>query len=344
MLRLELPSTKYEASYRTYLAEVDALGERRVPYQLMRPIEDFAALVRGLEANAAGRELPEGHVSNTTYWLIEDGEIVGVSNLRHRLTPFLERRGGHIGYSVRPSARARGVGTRLLYFTLLEARRLDLQSVLVTCAKDNVGSAGVIRANGGMLLSEDFVAEDAEVVQRYHVPVPPRCSPEHASLLESLGIDPAAMEARCLASCAEATHLVVVETDERGREHRLIPAAAQAWAEMKAAAASDGVSIRIVSAFRSIERQAEIVRAKLAGGADLAGILRVSAPPGYSEHHTGRAVDITTDGVRALEEEFETTGAFRWLSAEARRFGFRLSYPRGNAAGYAYEPWHWCFR
>lgn len=343
-MKLVRPSTKYEGSYRTYLAEVDALGERRIPYQLARPNEDFEALVGGLHANAAGKDLPEGHVPNTTCWLIEEGQIVGVSNLRHRLTPFLERRGGHIGYSVRPSARARGVGTRLLYLTLLEARRLDLAWVLVTCAKDNVGSAGVIRANGGTLLSEELVAEENEIVQRYRVPVPPPCSPGHASLLESLGIDPGAMEARCLAFCPEATELVVAETDERGREHRLIPAAATAWAEMKAAAAKDGVAIRIVSAFRTIERQAEIVRAKLAGGADLDSILRVSAAPGFSEHHTGRAVDVTTDGARALEEEFEATDAFRWLSSEARRFGFRLSYPRGNPAGYAYEPWHWYFR
>jgi len=113
---------------------------------------------------------------------------------------------------------------------------------------------------------------------------------------------------------------------------------------MQAAAHADGVALRIASAFRSIERQAEIVRAKLARGLSLDAILEVSAPPGYSEHHTGRAVDVTTDGVRPLEIEFETTDAFRWLSRRAGEFGFLLSYPAGNGHGYAYEPWHWCHR
>ncbi|MEO8102521.1 MAG: D-alanyl-D-alanine carboxypeptidase family protein, partial [Betaproteobacteria bacterium] len=44
-----------------------------------------------------------------------------------------------------------------------------------------------------------------------------------------------------------------------------------------------------------------------------------------------------------LEVEFENTAAFRWLTGHAAEFGFRLSYPRGNTAGYQYEPWHWCF-
>jgi D-alanyl-D-alanine carboxypeptidase len=49
------------------------------------------------------------------------------------------------------------------------------------------------------------------------------------------------------------------------------------------------------------------------------------------------------DGVRSLELEFERTEAFRWLSQNAGRFGFSLSFPRDNRYGYMYEPWHWCF-
>lgn len=113
---------------------------------------------------------------------------------------------------------------------------------------------------------------------------------------------------------------------------------------MSAAALSDGVVIQIGSAFRSVDRQAEIVRAKLVEGLSLDAVLCVSAPPGYSEHHSGRAVDVTTnEGAAALELEFENTQAFRWLSKNAGRFGFVLSYPAGNPQGYDYEPWHWCF-
>src|SRR5260221_13503377 len=96
---------------------------------------------------------------------------------------------------------------------------------------------------------------------------------------------------------------------------------------MSAAALGDGIILRIVSAFRSVDRQAEIVRAKLARGLPLDDILCVSAPPGYSEHHSGCALDLTTDGVAPLEPEFEKTAAFQWLSKNAGKFGFILSYP-----------------
>jgi D-alanyl-D-alanine carboxypeptidase len=113
---------------------------------------------------------------------------------------------------------------------------------------------------------------------------------------------------------------------------------------MRSSALSSGVVITIVSAFRGVDRQAEIIRAKLARGLTLDAILCVSAPPGYSEHHTGQAIDVTTEGVTPLELEFENTAAFRWLSKNAARFGFALSFPAENAYGYAYEPWHWCFK
>ena len=81
--------------------------------------------------------------------------------------------------------------------------------------------------------------------------------------------------------------------------------------------AQDGVPMALVSAYRSVARQQEIIEAKLARGDSIASILVSVAPPGYSEHHTGRAVDIGTSEEDALEEEFETTPAFRWLQTHA---------------------------
>ena len=88
----------------------------------------------------------------------------------------------------------------------------------------------------------------------------------------------------------------------------------------------------------------EVAEPRPRASLSLDSILEVSAPPGYSEHHTGRAVDITTDDSPELEIEFERTAAFRWLCRRAGDFGFSLSYPQGNRHGYAYEPWHWCHR
>ena len=169
------------------------------------------------------------------------------------------------------------------------------------------------------------------------------CPDDIRSLLATLQISLDVIASRSLVLHPQATDLVVAEIDESGKEYLLAPAAAEAWRAMQAAAMKDGVVIRIASAFRTIDRQAEIVRSKLQSGMSLESILCASAPPGYSEHHSGRAVDLTTDGERALEQEFEQTAAFVWLSGNASRFGYFLSFPRNNRFGYVYEPWHWCF-
>ena len=162
--------------------------------------------------------------------------------------------------------------------------------------------------------------------------------------LDALGIGLEIIRARSLPVCVEARGLVVAEVDARGREQRLVPAAADAWKAMKSAAARTGVGLHLVSSFRSFDRQCEIVREKLAAGQSLEEILSVSAPPGYSEHHTGRAVDIGASPDDPLEEAFERSHAYAWLAGNASRFGYLLSYPRGNRYGYRYEPWHWMHR
>jgi D-alanyl-D-alanine carboxypeptidase len=163
------------------------------------------------------------------------------------------------------------------------------------------------------------------------------------ALADELGISRDALADRGLPACEEAACLEVAEVGRDGREHLLVEPAATAWRALKAAALDDGISLFIVSAFRSIERQAEIVRRKLAEGRCIDDILAVCAPPGFSEHHSGRAVDVSTPGVPSLEIEFEQTPAFAWLDGRAHEFAFYLSYPRGNALGYQYEPWHWCY-
>ena len=102
---------------------------------------------------------------------MEDGEIVGVSNLRHRLTDRLRLLGGHIGFGVRPSARGRGVAKELLKQTLTQAGRLGLSEVLVIRRKENTVSSRVIEANRGRLESEYSMPEYDGSLLRYTVPI-----------------------------------------------------------------------------------------------------------------------------------------------------------------------------
>jgi D-alanyl-D-alanine carboxypeptidase len=163
------------------------------------------------------------------------------------------------------------------------------------------------------------------------------------AMLDELGVPAWYGSDPYLPVCPEATELVSIGPDALGREQRLTPGAADAWAAMRDTAARDGIVLHLVSAFRTVEYQFGIIERKIAAGIPMDEILRVSAAPGYSEHHTGRAIDITTPGSEPLKEEFERTAAFRWLVRNAGRFGFAMSYPRDNPYGIIYEPWHWAW-
>ena len=164
-----------------------------------------------------------------------------------------------------------------------------------------------------------------------------------AMLQKQLGIPADYAVLRKLALQPECSHPISIGKDIFGREQKMSPTAASAWFDMQAAAASNGIELQAVSAFRSVDYQAGIFRRKLDAGQCMDDILRMSAAPGYSEHHNGCALDITTPGFEPLEEAFENSPAFNWLTNTAREYGFRLSYPKGNPHGVAYEPWHWCW-
>ncbi|WP_404789773.1 D-alanyl-D-alanine carboxypeptidase family protein [Altericista sp. CCNU0014] len=121
--------------------------------------------------------------------------------------------------------------------------------------------------------------------------------------------------------------------------------AAATFAKMKADAEAEGVTLAIVSGFRSIADQEKLFARQIQRQGSEAAAARLSAPPGYSEHHTGFALDIG-DGTRPqadLKFEFENTKAYQWLQTNGRRYGAELSFPPNNIQGVSFEPWHWRF-
>lgn len=161
--------------------------------------------------------------------------------------------------------------------------------------------------------------------------------------LRKLGVSADLVDKRRLPVYADASKLAIADVSSSGQEHLLIPEAAASWKRMRDAAKADGISLIIISAFRSFDRQYKLVGDKLNRGETIQSVFAVMAPPGCSEHHTGRALDIGTFGCEPLSEKFAESDAFHWLARNAARFGFRLSFPKDNQWGFDYEPWHWCY-
>ncbi|HEY4416837.1 MAG TPA: M15 family metallopeptidase [Verrucomicrobiae bacterium] len=141
----------------------------------------------------------------------------------------------------------------------------------------------------------------------------------------------------------ECDELVSIGRDMFDREQRLECTTARQWETMRLAAEREGIVLLVVSAFRSFDYQQQIIARKLAAGLSIEEIVSASALPGFSEHHTGRAIDIGTPESPPLTEAFADTPAFDWLTRNAQNFGFRMSYPAGNKFGVIYEPWHWLY-
>jgi predicted acetyltransferase len=111
----------------------------------------FETFVAALRAQARGENLPAGYVPCTTLWWVDGDTYVGRIAIRHALTPRLLEVGGHIGYDVRPTARRRGHATAMLRAALPVARRVGIESALVTCDVTNAASRRVIESCGGRL-------------------------------------------------------------------------------------------------------------------------------------------------------------------------------------------------
>ncbi|WP_228386736.1 GNAT family N-acetyltransferase [Ornithinicoccus halotolerans] len=146
-LRLRRPTLADESACRAAHAELAADGFDF----LFSPELPWPAQLAELAREAAGTDLPRGRVPADYLLADVSGEVVGRVSVRHALTPALLELGGHVGYAVRPAWRRRGYGRAILALALRRCAALGLAEVLVTCDEDNLASARVIEACGGVL-------------------------------------------------------------------------------------------------------------------------------------------------------------------------------------------------
>ena len=175
-MKLVFPNKNYEAKAKEFIAEF---------YEYDSEIAGTGSLDRYLKEATYDEwlekifsymdiaNLPADKIPGLTYFFVreEDDRIVGMVNIRLALNEFLRNEAGHIGYCIRPTERKKGYGTAVLRAALSVCRRVDINEVIVTCDKDNLGSAGAIQNCGGELEAELYSEAFQSVIQRYVISV-----------------------------------------------------------------------------------------------------------------------------------------------------------------------------
>lgn len=251
-----------------------------------------------------------------------------------------------VGLFVAPAFQRQGLGTRLVTEAERLAIQFGMQELRVEAAAPAIGFYQACRyapRPGTGMHKDPRTLLDSLSMSRCFPQRQTRYGARIHAVLVNLGVPLDYGRRHRLKLQVECRELATVGIDIHGREQMLRPEAAMAWYAMRNAAQADGIELQIVSAFRSVDYQASILERKRLAGQSIEDILRVSAAPGYSEHHGGRAIDITTPESPTLEASFELSPAFEWLSGSAQEFNFRLSYPRNNRHNIAFEPWHWAY-
>jgi len=169
-IKLIKPSTEYVEQIWEYRAEFISNDDNLAGCAGLESAESIEKWLANIEKNSYEETVTEGLVPATTFLAVRkaDYRIVGMIDIRHRLNEFLLQSGGHIGYSVRVSERQKGYATEMVRLALGYCyETLELEKVLVTCDKENVGSVKTIIANGGLL--ENELLENDRMTRRYWI-------------------------------------------------------------------------------------------------------------------------------------------------------------------------------
>lgn len=169
-LRLVKPSEQHEKDVLAYQDEFVRSGDSMDGTAGLGSANSFDEWLQAVRNGEKEETVQEGFVPASEYLAIREADkrLVGMVSIRHRLNDYLLRQGGHIGYSVRESERRKGYATEMLKQSLQLCKELGISKVLVICKKDNIGSARVIQANGG-ILEDEVISREGELTRRYWI-------------------------------------------------------------------------------------------------------------------------------------------------------------------------------
>ena len=169
MLILEFPHERHRAAYDDMVHAWRLVETPTAPGKLFagKDFDEFLAAVQ-----REPTESEPGKVPAHLFFLVdtESSRLLGAIHIRHHIDhPNLVEVNGHIGYGICPSERRRGYATRMLALALLEAKKMGLSQLLVTCDDANVGSRKVIESNGGVFERTAF--DEGHLSRRYWIKI-----------------------------------------------------------------------------------------------------------------------------------------------------------------------------
>lgn len=159
------PSEKYRKSFEDYILAYRRINDKHYFIKYRKALENFREYLNELYDYYTGKNLPEGEVATSTFWLIYEKTVVGVLRIRHQEIECA----GHIGYDISPDHRNRGYGSQILKLALEKAKEMGMYEVILTCEINNIASRKIIEKNNGKLLGTFFEKEENEHMYRYSI-------------------------------------------------------------------------------------------------------------------------------------------------------------------------------
>ncbi|MGV2927102.1 GNAT family N-acetyltransferase [Macrococcus capreoli] len=172
ILKLVRPTIEYKEDILKYQQEFKATKEVIHGSSSLHKFDNFDEWFEKVQHSDNLERIPHGMVPATQFLCVNaQNKIVGMVNIRHYLNDFLIQIGGHVGYSVRPDERRKGIAKLMLKESLSFLKEKDVERALITCDVDNIGSRNTILANGGRLESIVYDEYDDIDVERYWIEI-----------------------------------------------------------------------------------------------------------------------------------------------------------------------------